>query len=201
MILLFNFNADKSNHNHIFIMNKFSVFLLGGLIGFLVGYYVKNPFSASDLKVTIFNDDSASVEEPLINDEAHDFVAADTSSCQEYGADSIVFDSICSMPIKDVNKSNGNGNLIYLDKAKPMSSSTNIFKVSAVLDNHQAIAREVQSFGDGMYLENDLRVLMVNDKGDYYYDGQIIRLSSGKRLWQLGVFKYNGQTLPIVEIK
>lgn len=179
-------------------MNKFSVFLLGGLIGFLVGYYVKNPFSASDLKVTIFNDDSASVEEPLINDEAYDFVAADTSSYQDCRADSIVFDSISMM---DVKKSNGNNNLIYLDKAKPMSSSTNIFKVSAVLDNHQAIAREVQSFGDGMYLENDLRVLMVNDKGDYYYDGQIIRLSSGKRLWQLGVFKYNGQTLPIVEIK
>ena len=180
-------------------MNKFSVFLLGGLIGFLVGYYVKNPFSASDLKVTIFNDDSASVEDPLLNDEVYDFVAADTSSCQENGADSIVFDSIYSMTIKDVNKSNGN--LIYLDKAKPMSSSTNIFKVSAVLDNHQAIAREVQSFGNGMYSGNDLRVLMVNDKGDYYYDGQIIRLSSGKRLWQLGVFKYNGQTLPIVEIK
>ena len=82
--------------------------------------------------------------------------------------------------------------------------SENSFKVIQVLASGDALANELEEKYD-MQLPTNLVVLFENEDGQSYYDDQIIRLSRGKCVRQIGTFKYESKggdykTVPIVRV-
>ncbi|MCH5176240.1 MAG: hypothetical protein J1F40_10170 [Prevotellaceae bacterium] len=86
--------------------------------------------------------------------------------------------------------------------------STNDFEVLQVIEDGGALAQEVkwEPYIEGYIPTNsDLLVFVINDDGEYYYDGQIIKVPQGKCMRQVGIYKYLTQggfekTVPIVKI-
>lgn len=84
--------------------------------------------------------------------------------------------------------------------------STKSFEVMQVVDNNHALAHEVE-WNEVLrrYIPTDLLVLLTNDDGEYYYDDQIIKVSKGMCMRQIGVYKYQtreefDKTVPIVKL-
>lgn len=72
------------------------------------------------------------------------------------------------------------------------------FKVFQVLNNGTALAKD----NDSLY-DNTVTVLLWNDAS--YYDDMVVKLPSGKKFRQIGIYRYNtrmnvGKTIPIVKI-
>ena len=79
--------------------------------------------------------------------------------------------------------------------------SENEFKVFQVLEPGVALAREKSSEYLDVFL--GVVVLFVNDEGKHDYDDEIITVSRGKCVRQVGVYKYSTKdgykTVPVVE--
>lgn len=74
------------------------------------------------------------------------------------------------------------------------------YKVFQVLENNQALVR-----GNLHYEWYDGPVyLITNDDGKYYYDDEVIKVPKGKKMRQIGIFRYNtsalDKTVPIIKI-
>lgn len=77
------------------------------------------------------------------------------------------------------------------------------FKVMQVLDTGDALAAEMDDTFSG--IPTGVTALFLHGQHSSFYDGQIIKVPSGKCARQIGTFKYktNGgfdSTIPIVEI-
>lgn len=84
--------------------------------------------------------------------------------------------------------------------------STESFEVMQVVDDHHALAYEVE-WNDILqsYISTDLLVLLTNDNGEYYYDDQVIKVPKGMCMRQIGIYKYQtkmeiDKTVPIVKL-
>lgn len=79
-------------------------------------------------------------------------------------------------------------------------------KVSQVIDDNYALAYgQKLNFLPSQFFKNDILVLITNDNEEYYYDGQIIDVITGKYLRQIGIYKYTDKsgsikTIPIVKL-
>lgn len=101
------------------------------------------------------------------------------------------------------SKGNATDDRITIFETKGECVSSNSFEVFQVLDSGDALAKE---FKHGMSVATGITVLFFNDGDKSYYDGQIIKIPSGKCAKQIGVFKYAtragvDRTVPIVEIQ
>lgn len=76
------------------------------------------------------------------------------------------------------------------------------FRVMQVLSDGSALA-EVAEYEDYSYYGTVVMFLANGDKGSTYYDNQIIEVPSGKRVMQVGTYKYGTyyatNTVPVVE--
>ncbi len=116
----------------------------------------------------------------------------------------IIFTFVVSFII--AGGSNGTNNRMTFFEQPGECLSTNNFEVMQVVGDGCALAHEVQwnSFYEG-YESTDLLVLLINDKGEYYYDDQIIKVPKGKCMRQVGIYKYPTKmeiekTVPIVKL-
>lgn len=87
-----------------------------------------------------------------------------------------------------------NNNYTYFDEPGDVMSD-NSYKVDRVLDDGSAIARGKSEFG----FYYDLEVLLQEENANYY-DGQIVKATSGKCFRQIGIYKSDFETLPIVTL-
>ena len=116
----------------------------------------------------------------------------------------IVFTFVAIMLFVPTTSEKSNGMTFFEEPGECMSTLP--FKVIQVVEDYGALACEVEydSFlGD--YVNNSLLVFLVNDNGEYYYDGQLVEVPKGKCMCQVGVYKYMSQmgiekTVPIVKI-
>ncbi len=98
----------------------------------------------------------------------------------------------------------GKNGMIFFKEAGE-SLSTNRFEVSRVVDDHCALAYELVYDAEFGYMSSSLLALVTNDDGEYYYDGQILKVSKGKCMRQVGVYRYKTKadewkTVPIVKL-
>ena len=92
--------------------------------------------------------------------------------------------------------------------------STNDFKIFQVIGDNCALGYEMNGdFSDMGWIvsltETIIKggriVLIINDKGEYYYDDQVIKVPKDKCMRQIGVYRYitkdaNEKTVPIVKL-
>ncbi|MDR0510796.1 MAG: hypothetical protein LBH06_06865 [Rikenellaceae bacterium] len=80
----------------------------------------------------------------------------------------------------------------------------NRFEVFQVIEPGAALAKtEEKSYGISSF--TGPVVLFVNDNGKFYYDDEIIKIPSGKRARQTGIYKFYSatmgyKTVPIVKV-
>ena len=101
------------------------------------------------------------------------------------------------------NNSSYNGMTMFAKEG--ICISENSFKVLQVLDTGDALANELEQ-GSSISIPTGLTVLFLCEEGLSYYDGQVIKVPSGKCAKQVGVFKYTSnagmeKTVPIVSIR
>lgn len=82
--------------------------------------------------------------------------------------------------------------------------SSNSFKVLQVVSGGNALATAGERFYRNEYLYNGMVVLFLADENTHYYDDQIISVSRGKRVRQIGTYQYETKigykTVPAVAI-
>lgn len=72
------------------------------------------------------------------------------------------------------------------------------YRVDRVLDNGAAIAQGKKDIYDEDYWFG-LKVLLIDDNANYY-NNQIVKVTNGKCFRQVGIYKANFETLPIVKL-
>ncbi len=80
------------------------------------------------------------------------------------------------------------------------------FKVMQAIQENAALVNAKSgsnSFGD-MYYMGTL-YLLINNEGHYYYDDEIVKVPKGKKVRQVGIYRYETKmgiekTVPIIEI-
>lgn len=98
-----------------------------------------------------------------------------------------------------IGKSSSNDNgMTYFEKPGKCIS-TKDFEVMQVVGEGYALAREKKGYLGGVL------VLVTNEKGELYYDDQVIEVPDGKCMRQIGVYEYQTRmemikTVPIVQI-
>ena len=105
-----------------------------------------------------------------------------------------------------VANENSTYNGITLFEEEGECISENSFKVFQVLDSGEALANEIEQEVFSTIIPTGLTVLFLNENGQSYYDGQVIKIPSGKCAKQIGIFKYSAKsgmekTVPIVGIR
>lgn len=88
-----------------------------------------------------------------------------------------------------------NNDYSYFDEPGEIMSD-NSYKVDRVLDDGAAIARGKSEYGSSYY---GLEVLLQEDNANYYND-QIVKASSKQCFRQIGIYKTEYKTLPIVKL-
>ena len=101
------------------------------------------------------------------------------------------------------NSSSYNGMIMFEKEGKCISE--NSFEVFQVLDTGDALANELEQ-GYSTLVSTGLTVLFLCEEGQSYYDGQVIKIPSGKCAKQVGVYKYTSyagmeKTVPIVGMR
>jgi hypothetical protein len=90
--------------------------------------------------------------------------------------------------------------IVYLEEPKEFSSSR-VFEVQRVIADTSAIAYEMKWYdGADVYMQTNMKVLITNDNGEYYYDNQRINVPRGKKIEQIGVYHDYSETIPIIKI-
>lgn len=156
-------------------MKSFFSFLAGIVIGVLLCHFTENRVPANT------NDPTAESIKKIIDSEL------------EY-LDKYIEESI-STPKPEVTLFEQPGECV----------STSSFVVQRIIDDCYALANIKM---DSNYNSNepyDLEIIIMSDKKDTFYDGQVIKAPKGKCLRQVGIFKMkeygnNYTTLPIVKI-
>ena len=97
-----------------------------------------------------------------------------------------------------------NEGMTYFEKPGKCISKKD-FKVFQVIGEGYALAEERLEISNEITISGNLLVLITNDKGELYYDDQIIEVPNGKCMRQIGVYEYqtkseNWKTVPIVQL-
>lgn len=101
-----------------------------------------------------------------------------------------------------VNSRNAANNNFVMFEQEGKVISTNSFEVFQVLDSGDALANEIKEYD----MPTGLTALFLNEDGASFYDDQVIKISIGKCVRQLGTYKYPTKsgfekTVPIVGIR
>lgn len=171
----------KSQSINTKIMNRFVTYLLGLVSGICLTIGISYLNNAETSKESVEPGEAASIAEEA------------TASESPVATESSTFTKITS-------KIKSDKNTIIFDKPDEVFKSK-AFIVSDVIDNGKAIAYEAEwNKYLETYLRTDLKVLLTNDEGKYYYDNQIIKVPAGKQVYQIGVYKRYSSTVPVVII-
>ena len=87
-------------------------------------------------------------------------------------------------------KSSDNGITIFDEPGEYIKA--NKFEVFQVIESGAALAHteEISSYAKISTFTGPV-VLFVNDEGKHYYDDEVIEVSLGKRVRQIGIYKYS----------
>ena len=171
----------KSLSISIKVMNRFITFLLGLASGICLTIGIDYLNKGGTFGDFFEPSDSTSVVEEIPTPESSTATESDT------------FKKISSIIKSDKNT-------IIFDEPEEVFKSK-AFIVKEVIDDGKAIAYEA-TWDDlfKMYSQTDLKVLITNDEGKYYYDNQIIKVPGGKQVCQIGIYKRYSSTIPVVMI-
>lgn len=97
-----------------------------------------------------------------------------------------------------------NDGMTYFEKPGKCISKKD-FKVFQVIGEGYALAEERLEISNEITIPSGLLVLVTNDKGELYYDDQVIEVPEGKCMRQIGVYEYQTRmetikTVPIVQV-
>ncbi|MGI6074627.1 MAG: hypothetical protein ACOYEA_08315 [Fermentimonas sp.] len=173
------------------------IFLLGIIVGIGIGNYI-DANDASDEQTSsdeyALSDEDASSEVSISsenNNSSEKNVAPETSVPPKRNV-------VSDRRVSSNRHASSNSDMVLFDEPK-QEVKMRTLKVEEVLSNGDALAScndLSSSFGTD--------VLFLADGSNSYYDGQIIEVPGGKRLMQIGTYKYrrysSQKTVPIVKI-
>ncbi len=198
-------------------MKKFLIFVLGLVIGALAVYFLF-PYTAKSQKETtgyvekidsLVQEGERLAEQLRIAERLRTQTPKATVQSKPAAQQPAAQPKVqTEQPKKTTQPSQGLGKT-YFENAVEYTGRKS-FQVNKVLENGDAMAREVTTVtsGGSVYTTGGVEVLLECNPESPYYDSQVVKAASGKKIMQLGTYRYkeysfsdSPKTIPIIAVR